>query len=286
MIKVIDRLKAFIDESGLSLNKFDETIGVGNGYIGKQIKRKASIGSDVIEKIVRSYPDLSVNWLITGEGQMLKEPKEDNTPKRLPHYDINSPDLISHEPEIRYYPVDRSGNTLIPVTEIRAAAGSGYINPSEIDTDDLIKLPSYMLKGDQHLCIRIKGQSMSPTLQDSGYLVIRPVEKTEWKYIKDNRIYVLSDVDSSVYIKRIRNRFDQGFIVCTSDNADKVAFPNFNLQHDEILTLWYVEAYITFKMPNVLDDLPSKMNRLEEGFEQMIQEIDSLKRDVKKIPKY
>ncbi|MGK7897937.1 MAG: hypothetical protein AB4372_31045, partial [Xenococcus sp. (in: cyanobacteria)] len=36
-------------------------------------KNHASIGSDVIENILKKYPQLNVVWLITGEGEMLKE---------------------------------------------------------------------------------------------------------------------------------------------------------------------------------------------------------------------
>ena len=40
-------------------------------------KNRASIGSDVIENILRTYPDLNVVWLLTGEGTMLKSQQED-----------------------------------------------------------------------------------------------------------------------------------------------------------------------------------------------------------------
>jgi len=72
-MKIIERLSQFIDLKGLSLNKFDKSISASNGYIGKQLKNKASIGVDIIEKISRAYTDLNLNWLITGEGEMLKE---------------------------------------------------------------------------------------------------------------------------------------------------------------------------------------------------------------------
>ena len=35
-------------------------------------KNRASVGSDVIENILKAYPDLNVLWLLTGEGPMLK----------------------------------------------------------------------------------------------------------------------------------------------------------------------------------------------------------------------
>ena len=73
MIKTIDRLIQFINHAGLSAPQFDLSIGASNGYTLRMNKNRASIGSDVIENILRIYPQLNVVWLLTGEGTMLKE---------------------------------------------------------------------------------------------------------------------------------------------------------------------------------------------------------------------
>lgn len=76
MLKTIDRLMQFIQHAGLSARQFDISIGAANGYTLRMKKNKASIGSDVIENIVRTYPQLNVAWLITGEGEMLKSERK------------------------------------------------------------------------------------------------------------------------------------------------------------------------------------------------------------------
>ncbi|WP_378186853.1 hypothetical protein ACE939_00710 [Aquimarina sp. W85] len=72
-MKPIDRLEQFIKHKGLSLNKFDVSIGRTGGYTGRQIKNKASIGTDIIQEISCIYKELDIHWLITGEGDMLRE---------------------------------------------------------------------------------------------------------------------------------------------------------------------------------------------------------------------
>jgi len=62
----------FIQHAGISARQFDLSIGAGNGYTLRMKKNNASIGSDVIENILRIYPQLNVVWLLTGEGTMLK----------------------------------------------------------------------------------------------------------------------------------------------------------------------------------------------------------------------
>ncbi|WP_019669622.1 hypothetical protein [Eudoraea adriatica] len=77
MFKTIDRLMQFIKYVGLSARQFDLSIGASNGYTLRMKKNNASIGSDVIENILRVYPQLNVVWLITGEGDMLKKSEEE-----------------------------------------------------------------------------------------------------------------------------------------------------------------------------------------------------------------
>ena len=72
MLKTIDRLIQFIQHAGLSARQFDISIGAANGYTLRMKKNRASVGSDVIENIVKTYPQLNVVWLITGEGEMIK----------------------------------------------------------------------------------------------------------------------------------------------------------------------------------------------------------------------
>lgn len=76
MAKTIDRIYQFIKYAGLSARQFDLSIGAGNGYTLRMRKNHASVGSDVIETIIRTYPQLNLIWLITGEGEMLNLEKE------------------------------------------------------------------------------------------------------------------------------------------------------------------------------------------------------------------
>ncbi len=81
MLKTIDRLIQFIEYSGMSARQFDLSIGAANGYTLRMKKNHASIGSDVIENIIRTYPQLNVVWLITGEGKMLKGSEKFDVPE-------------------------------------------------------------------------------------------------------------------------------------------------------------------------------------------------------------
>ncbi len=78
-MKIIDRIILFIQHKKLSMRAFDKSINVGNGYTSKQSKSKASVGSDVLERIIDVYPELSPLWLLTGKGAMILDIDEDIT---------------------------------------------------------------------------------------------------------------------------------------------------------------------------------------------------------------
>lgn len=65
---IISRIKQFADYQGVSMRKFCESVGIANGSFTK-VK---SIGSENLLKIFSAYPNINLEWLITGEGSMIK----------------------------------------------------------------------------------------------------------------------------------------------------------------------------------------------------------------------
>lgn len=65
---ITNRIKQFADYLGISMRKFCETVGVANG----SFEKVKSIGSETLLKIYYAYPNISLEWLITGEGSMFK----------------------------------------------------------------------------------------------------------------------------------------------------------------------------------------------------------------------
>lgn len=70
-MRLIERLYQFIEHKGLSAYAFERSCEFSNGYLNKQLKGGGSVGSDVLEKIHQTYPELSLIWLITGKGNMI-----------------------------------------------------------------------------------------------------------------------------------------------------------------------------------------------------------------------
>jgi hypothetical protein len=70
-MRLIERLQDYLVYSNISAYAFEHTCNLSNGYLGKQLKGKGAVGSDILERIKQNYIDLSLVWLVTGKGTML-----------------------------------------------------------------------------------------------------------------------------------------------------------------------------------------------------------------------
>ncbi|MFS2950130.1 hypothetical protein AAH076_00755 [Bacteroides xylanisolvens] len=66
---VKNRVKAYCETIQMTVSAFEKSIGVANGYVNSISK---SIGIDKISLILENYPNLNIEWLLTGRGEMLK----------------------------------------------------------------------------------------------------------------------------------------------------------------------------------------------------------------------
>ena len=72
-MKPIERIAIYIHFKKISPHAFEKKIELSNGYFSKQLKHLGSVGSDILIRIHHTYTDLDILWVLTGEGQMLKE---------------------------------------------------------------------------------------------------------------------------------------------------------------------------------------------------------------------
>lgn len=63
-----ERISAFLSHLNIGQVKFAEKIGVSRGYVNNMTNNPTQ---RIINKMLEAYPDLNINWLLTGEGQML-----------------------------------------------------------------------------------------------------------------------------------------------------------------------------------------------------------------------
>lgn len=74
---ILERLKEFMDHKGITIAAFERSIGMSNASFGKSLKNGKAIGTDKLENILSVYKDINPDWLLTGEGSMLREERSE-----------------------------------------------------------------------------------------------------------------------------------------------------------------------------------------------------------------
>jgi len=68
----IHRIKQYIDFKGIKVSIFEKEVGMSNGSFASQLKNNKTIGVNKLENILKKYSEINVEWLLTGNGNMLK----------------------------------------------------------------------------------------------------------------------------------------------------------------------------------------------------------------------
>lgn len=88
-----DRVKLLMKENNLSSSDFAEKTGIQQSTFSHFINGRNKASLDVVTKIHEAFPDVSIEWLLYGNGEMYTA---------LPPISPNSMDLFEVQPEINY----------------------------------------------------------------------------------------------------------------------------------------------------------------------------------------
>lgn len=200
---ILDRIKQFIDSEGIAVSAFEKSIGMSNASFGKSLRSGGAIGTDKLENILSVYPKLSPNWLLTGEGAMLKG-------ENLP---------VAHQTTS-----PKEGIPLIPLSAM-AGALTGEQTVLEYECERYV-VPAF--NGADFL-IPVKGNSMAPTYVSGDIVACQRVPMTDL-FFQWNKPYVL-DTAQGALIKRIKPGSDKEHVLIVSDNEQ---YDPFELPYSEI----------------------------------------------------
>ena len=108
--KTKNRVRLLLKEKNLSFNAISETSAIQAQFSRAFGKGKSGrLSYELIEIVLRKFPDVSADWLLMGEGDMYKKTTE------LPHVDVSSEESIEHSAEIAR--LVREKNELIDANE-------------------------------------------------------------------------------------------------------------------------------------------------------------------------
>lgn len=79
-----NRLQQFLAAENISQSVLADTLGVARASVSHILAGRNKPGFDFIESISRHYPNINLEWLITGKGKMYKSEMPDSAPVPAP----------------------------------------------------------------------------------------------------------------------------------------------------------------------------------------------------------
>lgn len=108
------RIKIFLESTGIQNSQFADTCGIPRPSLSQLLTgRNKKVSDEVIAKIHDAYPNLSILWLLFGEGDMLKngniEISEPQNEARSPVLPFETPDIEDEASDgSRFFSVPKS----------------------------------------------------------------------------------------------------------------------------------------------------------------------------------
>ena len=130
------------------------------------------------------------NWLLTGEGSMLKEtPNDDNDANFVAPYITD---------ELVYLPL------------ITTSAVASFIENLQDATEEMDTYPVYVAKGEtfdksKHVIVEVKGESMYPTITNKSMILCEKIKPTQWGNVPNETIVAIVYKDIFTIKRVLRN---------------------------------------------------------------------------------
>ena len=206
----------YLAEKGVTSYEFYKASGVTRGIL----QQNNGISEDNIARFLAYAPDVNIEWLITGKGDMLRN-KEVVTQRKA-------------EPALPVLENSHEGIPLIPLSAM-AGAFTGETSVMEYECERYV-IPAF--KGADFL-IPVKGDSMQPTYYPGDLVACQRVSLGDL-FFQWNKTYVL-DTKQGPLIKRVRRGSDDDHVLIVSDNA---AYEPFELAKNQFYGVALVRGLV------------------------------------------
>lgn len=223
---VNQRIKLLINELGLTVNAFANKTGVSQKALSNMFLRGTEPSSKTISSICKMVDHINKEWLLTGEGQMFTDTKNESDKKK----DI---------------PILDSDYRLVPIIHIDSVGGIHSSNEIVGETEYIEGHVPFVGAREDDRAIYQSGESMIPTIPPGSLMQIREV--VGWReYFGYGDIFVLLLTDGRRITKEI-TKYDanpKDYVWCVSHNPN---VPDEELPRSMIVRVWKVIKVLTDK---------------------------------------
>ena len=219
MNTVKDRTMLFIKFKGITMKTFEQRCDLSSGYVTSMRK---GFGSEKLNNVLMAYPELNREWLLYGEGEMLKASSSSQP-----------------QPSTKVERVTDDEAYKVPLVPISALGGSLNDFNTAVCRADCETVISPIK--DIDMAIKISGDSMEPEYPSGSQVLIKKVN--ERAFLEWGRVYVLNTCNGIV-IKRLMPTADPNTVLCESINPK---YPSFEVNLENVNGVYRVMMCMSFK---------------------------------------
>jgi len=272
-MSIKERLQEYCKERHLTIGTFCRHAGISQSYFN-QVKN--NIGPAIREKIEDNFKDLNLNWLLTGEGEMLvaNEPKPVQAAKMSP-YAIEDAEIVGERSHPQLHsdtrPLTPEECELCPA-KLPYVKGelvqSRDVNIRELIQNDPHKLEYRSMKqmiGNPDYVQKVITEAMMPTFQPGDLLFIQFLPANA--KIISGAIYL---VDTTLYGAMVRQVFvEEDCYVLHSKNPE---YKELTIVKKDIYSFALVLHSLRsdFKISSTVPDAISVFKRREDQLERLL----------------
>lgn len=230
---VKERLKQYLRINRITQEKFCNSVGVAPTYVSNIRK---GIQPDKLTRIQECYPDLNIEWLVTGRGNMLNTPQNNMS---VTNYGTNSGTMGNNVSVVNN---NRQDNEVEEMTvEELPIIPSNIVNEPKIDvlkyitTNDTDTAPIVHQFPEALAYYKIKSKAMEDKICAGDTLAIIPYPKGE-EFIIPGDPYVV-DTNTNGLITRRLFMHPEGYRA-VSNNPDE--YPEFIIPFKHVIRVYRI----------------------------------------------
>lgn len=263
-----DIIKRIEDYACLTTRALAQKIGLNQAQTFYDIhKGKVGISIAVAKKIVATFPEIRLEWVLTGEGAMLREGVEEveEVQEVKPTPEVSQP-LVGELP-------------ILPVQTFRAADTDAY-DYIQRNYDAVNKFRVSKVLKHTDMIVMTSNDSMMPTISPTDYLFVHKL--AIGAKITDGEVYYIDTKSQGGLVRRFT--YDPTIESYIGRAENSAAFPDAVVHKDDVSEISAILCMMRFVMPSTKAcDHGEQLRENNNHIASLIEQIDKSGERVDKL---
>lgn len=188
-----ERLLTFLQFLNIGQNKFEEICSISNGTISRM---QDGLNSTTVTKILNAYPMLSPEWLLLGQGEMLRSPEEPiNT--ETTNQDTEYEEVQTEEVTLASIPIVPPAVIDQPDVIIEQDVEMNSSEYEKLNLERIIRMVD--------IAYRVQTEKLAPYVNIGDILLLKKLKGEE--EVRNSELHLINTKHQGTYL---RYTFDEG----------------------------------------------------------------------------